>query len=70
MEAYPSIPIFIEKGFRVLPASWRNLEAGEDLIRYSQNQKSPKVLGHLFTIWGRTNLMEYNPMLEGLKLLE
>ena len=26
-DAYPSIPMFLEKGFRVLPAGWKNVEA-------------------------------------------
>jgi hypothetical protein len=71
-EAYPSIPMFVEKGFRVLPASWNKLPASKALIRYSQQQDSPKILGHLFTTWGgrKDNLAEYPPMVEGLKLLK
>jgi hypothetical protein len=70
-EAYPSIPMFLEKGFRVLPASWRNVEASRALIEYSRNEKSPKMLGHLFTTWGgrKDAVPEYRPMVEGLKLL-
>jgi len=33
-EAYPSIPLFLEKGFGVLPASWRKLDASKALIEY------------------------------------
>jgi hypothetical protein len=70
-EAYPSIPMFLEKGFRVLPASWRNVEASRALIEYSRKEKSPKMLGHLFTTWGgrKDAVPEYRPMVEGLKLL-
>jgi hypothetical protein len=70
-DSYPSIPMFLEKGFRVLPASWRDREASKALIRYSLKQKSPKMLGHLFTTWGRKkgDLAEYRPLVEGLKLL-
>jgi hypothetical protein len=69
---YPSIPMFMEKGFRVLPASWRKPEAMKMLVEYSYRHDSPKMLGHLFTIWGRSSgpLLEYPPMVEGLKLLK
>ena len=30
--AYESVPMFMEKGFRVLPASWKNTDAGLALI--------------------------------------
>ncbi len=71
-KAYPSIPLFLEKGFRVLPASWRKLDASKALIQYSQKFDSPKMLGHLFTTWGgkKDTLTEYRPLVEGLKLLK
>jgi hypothetical protein len=70
-EAYPSIPLFIKKGFRVLPASWKKLEASRALILYNRQQHSPQMLGHLFTTWGgrKDAVAEYRPMVEGLKLL-
>jgi hypothetical protein len=73
MEAYPSVPMFVEKGFRTLPASWHKLDASKALIEYGQKQRSPKVLGHLFTTWGRGKkdaLAEYAPLVQGLKLLK
>jgi hypothetical protein len=72
-EKYPSIPIFVEKGFRVLPASWHKLDASKALIEQSQKVQSPKMLGHLFTTWGRARkdaLPEYPPLVQGLKLLK
>jgi Glycosyl hydrolase family 20, catalytic domain len=70
-ESHPSIPMFVEKGFRVLPASWRKVEASKALIEYSQKQHSPQVLGHLFTTWSRRDpLPEYPPLVEGMKLLK
>jgi hypothetical protein len=71
-EAYPSIPLFLEKGFRVWPASWRDVEASKALIQFSQKEKSPKMLGHLFTTWGgrKNGLTEYRPLVEGLPLLK
>lgn len=71
-ETYPSIPLFLEKGFRVLPASWRKLDASKALIEYNQKQHSPRLLGHLFTTWGgaKDGVTEYRPLVEGLKLLK
>jgi hypothetical protein len=71
MDAYPSIPMLLEKGFRVLPASWRKADASRALIEYSLKQQSPRMLGHLFTTWvgKKANLPEYQPLVEGLKLL-
>jgi hypothetical protein len=71
-EAYPSIPLFVEKGFRVLPASWDKLDASKALIEYSHKLHSPKVLGHLFTTWSgkRDDVTTYPQLVEGLKLLK
>jgi hypothetical protein len=72
MPSYPSIPFFVDKGFRVLPASWRNVDAGRALIESSQKQDSPRMLGHLFTTWGgrKDALPEYRPLVEGVKLMQ
>ncbi|HTU88579.1 MAG TPA: family 20 glycosylhydrolase [Gemmataceae bacterium] len=72
-ESYPSLDLFVSKGFRVLPASWHKLDASAALIEYSRKMHSPKVLGHLFTSWGKARkktLPEYPPMVQGLKLLK
>ncbi len=72
-EAYPSIPMFVEKGFRVFPAGWRKPDASKALIEYERKQHSPKLLGHLFTTWGSARkdaLTEFPPLVQGLKLLK
>ncbi len=70
LDSYPSIPMFVAKGFRVLTAGWKDVEATKALIRSAQAVDDPKVLGHLFTIWGRKDKMaEWAPIVEGLKLL-
>lgn len=51
-EAYESVPMFLEKGFRVWPASWKNAKAAKALIDYSLAQNNPRMLGHLNTTWG------------------
>jgi hypothetical protein len=70
--AYPSIPMFIQKGFRVLPAGWNKVDATKALIEYSRANAGPKMLGHLFTTWGvkKDALLEFEPLVEGLKLLQ
>lgn len=71
-EEYPSIPMFIEKGFRVLPAGFRDVEATKSLIRYSQNQDSALMLGYLFTTWGaaKQEVTSFPPILEGTQFLD
>lgn len=49
--SYPSIDIFLQKGFRVLPTSFKNVQAAEDLINYSLRFPRERMLGHLCTIW-------------------
>ncbi|HEY8224314.1 MAG TPA: family 20 glycosylhydrolase [Pyrinomonadaceae bacterium] len=70
-DSYPSIPMFLEKGFRVLPAGWKNVEATKALIEYSRLHASPRLLGHMFTTWGveKDALLDFPPLVEGLKLL-
>jgi hypothetical protein len=64
--------MFIEKGFRVLPAGWKDLEATRGLIEYSRRHADPKLLGHMFTTWGvkKDALADFPPLVEGLKLLQ
>jgi glycosyl hydrolase family 20 len=68
---YPSIPMFLDKGFRVLPSSWNDLDATKALIGFSRKQSKTSLLGHLFTTWGvkKDVLLEFPPLVEGLKLL-
>ena len=55
---YPSIPYFLSKGFRVLPAGWRDEEAAlafiQDALRYRDN---PRMLGYLATTWTDARLL-------------
>lgn len=64
-DAYESIPMFTEKGFRVWPASWRKVEAAKALIDYSLRQNSPRIIGHLNTTWGAVpinKLADFEPL--------
>ncbi len=69
MDGYSSIPFFLRKGFRVLPASWKNADAAKALIEYSNEQRNPNMLGHLFTTWSRTDLLKYPPLIECIGLI-
>ena len=71
-ESYPSIPLFLEKGFRVLPASWKNVEATKALIQFNRAHAGPKLLGNMFTTWGvkKEELLQFPPLVEGLPLIQ
>jgi len=51
MKSYPSIPFFLNKGFRVLPTSFRDVKQTKKLIDFSLAFPSERMLGHLCTIW-------------------
>ena len=70
-DSYPSIPMLMEKGFRVLPAGWKKVDATKRLIEYSKAQSDPKMLGYMFTTWGvkKEELLAFPPLVEGLNLL-
>lgn len=50
-EEYPSVPFFQQKGFRVLPSSWRNVQSALALRRYALKTATEKMIGHLGTTW-------------------
>jgi hypothetical protein len=70
-DSYASIPMFLGKGFRVLPASWRKPDATLALIDFSRRQDDPRMLGHLFTTWDtpKGQVLAHKPLVEGLKVL-
>ncbi|MFC5048126.1 FN3 associated domain-containing protein [Aquimarina hainanensis] len=71
METYPSVNMFIDKGFSVLPCSFKKINAVENLIKYSYKNKSPKMLGHLFTTWSFQDAVStYAPLLKGTSLIQ
>ncbi|MBO3803635.1 MAG: hypothetical protein JTT11_07185, partial [Candidatus Brockarchaeota archaeon] len=51
-EDYPSIPTFLEKGFRVWPSGWKDVEAVKALIDFSRRYNVERMLGYLCTTWG------------------
>lgn len=73
MDAYPSIPMFLEKGFKVLPCSYKKIDAVKALIKYSYQLNHPNMLGHMFTTWSvvkRDSLIYYAPLLEGVQTIK
>jgi len=50
-KSYPSIPMFLDKGFRVLPTSFNKVRAVKALIDDSLTFSSERMLGYLSTIW-------------------
>jgi hypothetical protein len=71
-DSYPSIQMFIEKGFRVLPTGWNKVDGTTAFINHSRKHTSRKMLGYLFTTWGvkKEELLAFPPLLEGMKLLQ
>jgi hypothetical protein len=52
-DRYPSIPLFLQQGFRVWPAGWKDVEATRSLIADARRyQDNPNMLGYLCTTWG------------------
>jgi hypothetical protein len=51
--AYPSVPLLLQKGFRVWPAGFRPVEAAKALSDYSRKLRAqnPRVVGYLATTW-------------------
>ena len=56
--AYESVPLFLKKGFRVWPASWRKMDGVKAFVEYSLTHKDPRMLGHLNTTWGAVPIPE------------
>ncbi len=68
--AYESVPMFVDKGFRVWPASWKNPKAAQALIDYSKTVDNPRMLGHLNTTWGAVefrDLSRFEPLLYSVR---
>ncbi|MHC4569743.1 MAG: family 20 glycosylhydrolase [Planctomycetota bacterium] len=55
-DAYESVPMFLEKGFRVWPASWKKPDASKAFVDYSKKFDNKRMLGHLNTTWGAVKI--------------
>lgn len=68
---YPSVPFFLEKGFRVWPSGFQPAEAAKALSNFSlgQRKENPKVIGYLATTWSKAkteDLTTWPPITENL----
>jgi hypothetical protein len=71
-EDYPSIPLFLQKGFRVWPAGWKEVEATEALVDFAGRHASEQMLGYLCTVWGAVplgDLAGFPPLVAAMKRL-
>lgn len=55
---YESVPMFLQKGFRVWPASWKKIDAAMAFVDYSKKHGNANMLGHLNTTWGAVKINE------------
>lgn len=70
---YLSVDMFIKKGFRVIPCSWKDEKAAGDLIRYSYAKQNPKMLGHMYTLWGAIKpeeLLSFGSLNSGMEIIK
>ncbi len=65
-DAYESVPMFLEKGFRVWPASWKKPDASKAFVDYSKRFNNERMLGHFNTTWGAVAIKDM-PSFEPLK---
>lgn len=54
--AYPSVPFLLGKGFRVWPASWQPLDAAKAFSDFCREQRDPRLVGFLTTVWGKEKI--------------
>jgi hypothetical protein len=73
MKEYGSVDFFLQKGFKVMPCSWRDVTAVDSLINYSFKTGNPNMVGHLFTTWHRLepdSISTYKPMVKGIEKIK
>lgn len=62
-DGYPSVQMFLDKGFRVLPTSWKDVDASRLLVEQSRDLNSRRMLGHLFSTWSKQpKVAEWPPL--------
>jgi hypothetical protein len=57
---YPSIPYFLNKGFRVWPSGFQPAEAAKALSDFSleQRKENPQLVGYLATTWSKARTVD------------
>lgn len=72
LPSYPSVKMFVDKGFSVLPCSYVKPASAKALIKASFALEAPKMLGHCFTNWSSVpydSLLVYPAFVEGMKVI-
>jgi hypothetical protein len=67
--AYPSVPLLLQKGFRVWPPGWQPLEATKAFSAFARQQNDKRLLGYLCATWGKVripDLAQWPPVAEVL----
>ena len=67
---YPSVPLLLEKGFRVWPSGWQPLEAAKAFSAFARKQTNPRMVGYLCTTWSKVKIpdaAEWPPISEVLR---
>ncbi|MDB6021495.1 MAG: hypothetical protein JWQ04_1352, partial [Pedosphaera sp.] len=67
---YASVPLLLEKGFRVWPSGWQPLTNSQTFSAFSRRQNDLRLIGYLCTTWGKakiTNAADWPPIVEILK---
>jgi hypothetical protein len=65
-EGYPSIEYLQQKGFRVLPSTWRNKDAALAVMADARRSATDRLIGHVCTCWVGAptfcrDLLDYDP---------
>lgn len=50
-DVFPSIDLFVRKGFRVWPTGWKSAQGGLRMTEYARADTTGRVLGYLGTSW-------------------
>lgn len=69
-ERYPSVPLLLQKGFRVWPSGWQPLEASLAFSSFARQQNNPRLVGYLCTTWGKVKIPaspDWPPLADVLK---
>ncbi|MDB6112202.1 MAG: glycoside hydrolase, partial [Pedosphaera sp.] len=68
--SYPSVPLLLEKGFRVWPSGWQPLDATLAFSAFAREQNNERLVGYLCTTWGKTKIgtaAQWPPITEPLR---
>ncbi len=71
--SYPSVDLFLQKGFKVLPCSYKDVDAANTFIKYTYSLQNPNMIGHCFTTWGsmeKTDVSAFPALIEGIKTIK